>query len=167
VVCANTLTAALGGNASYQYTVRHKGDLNAQLVEARQALGVADRYFSIAGQAYKALALKTINSMQLDSYLVKFLPIGELSQLDTASDERERIMKSRDAIRQLFEGGRGSEIPGVRGTAWGAYNATTEWIDRVRSTKKDGTPRVGSAEANVLGVGQDLRNRAMAALQAV
>ena len=167
VVCNNTLTAALAGRASYQYSVRHAGDLGAQLTEARKALGMAARYFDVAGDTYRALAAKDLSAMEMDRFLVKFLPVVEPA--DTASRpegeaERGRILASRDRIRVLFEQGQGTEIPGVRGTAWGLYNAATEWIDRVRTAKKDGTLRAGAAEAVVLGVGQELRDRAMGAV---
>lgn len=172
VVCHNTLTAALGRHAAYQYTVRHAGDLAAQLAEARQALGMARRYFDVAGERYRALAAKDLSAMELDRFLVTFLPAPELAVADTATRpaaeaQRERTLGARERIRALFETGAGTEIPGVRGTAWGAYNAATEWIDRVRTAKKDGTLRAGAAEAAVLGVGQELRDRAVSAALAL
>lgn len=36
-------------------------------------------------------------------------------------------LRSYDALTSLFETGKGTDIPGVRGTAWGAYNAITEY----------------------------------------
>ena len=32
-------------------------------------------------------------------------------------------------VTQLFETGKGSDIAGVRGTYWGAYNALTEYLN--------------------------------------
>ena len=167
VVCNNTLTAALGGRATYQYTVRHVGDLDAQLSEARRALGMAERYFDAAGSTYRALAAVDLTAERFDAFLDGFLPVPQPSvdapSSETAIAERDRIILARDRVRALFETGAGTEIACVRGTAWGALNAATEWIDRVRTARKDGELRVGAAEAAVLGVGQELRDRAMAA----
>jgi phage/plasmid-like protein (TIGR03299 family) len=169
VVCNNTLTAALRGSASYQYTVRHAGDLDSQLKEARKALGVADRYFEAAGQAYRALAAKDLSEMAVEQYLAKFLPLADvtLTESDDVQRERARVVEARNRIRAMFEDGMGTEIAGVKGTAWGLYNASTEWIDHVRTAKQDGEMRKGAAEAAVLGVGQDLRDRAMSAALAL
>jgi len=170
VVCNNTLTAALAGGASYQYTVRHVGDLDAQLREAAKALGVANRYFEVAGEAYRALAAKDLTSTEFMHFLTEFLPVSipasaEFSQAQ--AEDRDRVVLARSRISELYEGGLGTDLPGVRGTAWGAYNAATEWIDRVRTARQDGTLRSNAAEAAVLGVGQDLRNRAMASALAL
>lgn len=169
VVCNNTLTAALHGHAGYQYTVRHIGDLDARLEEARSALGVAAQYFDAAGQAYRALAAKDLTAGRFEAFLDGFLPLPPVDapSSEAAVAERDRLILARDRVRVLFEQGAGTEIPGVRGTAWAAYNAATEWIDHVRTARKNGELRKNAAEAAVLGVGQELRDRAMAAALAI
>lgn len=172
VVCNNTLTAALAGRASYQYTVRHVGNLASQLDQARSALGMAQRYFTVAGEAFKALAARDLTVENVQSFMGTFLPLplqgGDRTQVGQTSNtghaERARAIAAREAVATLFESGTGTEIPRVRGTAWGMYNAATEYIDRVRTAKQDGTLRLGAASAAVLGVGQELRDRAMSSL---
>jgi phage/plasmid-like protein (TIGR03299 family) len=164
VVCANTETAALGQNANYQYTVHHVGDINAQLQQARQALGMATKYFEVANQTYKAMAAVDINQLSIEKFLNGFLPftaVGDKATSKSAQVEDQGILKARSRIQQLVEIGVGTEIPGVKGSVWGLYNAATEWIDHVRTAKKDGEMRLGAAEAAVIGVGQGLRNLAM------
>ena len=134
--------------------------------EARKALGFAERYFEVAGSTFKALSAKSLSTAEMMGFVSSFLPMPMLGMADQASregveQERERITNARTAIFRLYEEGRGTDIPGVRGTAWGAYNAATEWIDRVRTSKKDGEMRANGAEAAVLGIGQDFRNLAM------
>jgi phage/plasmid-like protein (TIGR03299 family) len=176
VVCNNTLTAALRGNSNYQYTVNHRGNLASQLTEARRALGVAERFFAVAGHTYRALAAKYISVMELDSFVSDFLPLPKVTisditnpnpDVDADDTSKERTLKARDAVRTLFDHGTGQNIPGVAGTAWAAYNAATEYIDRVRTARKDGTMRRGAEDAAVLGIGQDLRNRAMKSAMAL
>ena len=42
------------------------------------------------------------------------------------------VSRVEDRIVELFESGAGTEIPGVRGSAWGAYNAMTEYLTHER-----------------------------------
>jgi hypothetical protein len=42
-----------------------------------------------------------------------------------------------DEIATLFEQGRGNDLPGVRGTAWAAYNAVTEQLTWNRGNSQD------------------------------
>lgn len=39
-------------------------------------------------------------------------------------------------VERMHDTGIGHDIPGVRGTLWGAYNAVTEFVDHAR-TKQD------------------------------
>lgn len=94
---------------------------------------IATRYFGEAEMTYRALSAKMIGDMELNRFLTDFLPltaVGDKSTSEAARAEDESALKSRDKIRHLVETGLGTDIPGVRGTAWGLYNAATEWIDR-------------------------------------
>ena len=47
---------------------------------------------------------------------------------------------------QLYQGGKGTEIPGVRGSAWGAVNAVTEFTSHSkRAGRSLGADRLMSA----------------------
>lgn len=54
----------------------------------------------------------------------------------------EETQEARDprawkVLEELFEGGMGSSIPGVRGTAWGAYNAVTEMVSHYQGRTEE------------------------------
>lgn len=51
-------------------------------------------------------------------------------------EDQEEGRRIFDRILHLYENGRGNDLPGVRGTAWAAYNAVTEYNtwERGRST---------------------------------
>lgn len=165
VVCANTLGAAIAGAGTYQYSIRHMGDLDANVKAARAALGVGARYFEAAGRVYKALSAKEITATMLQGFVEGFLPLptSDVDSGEAAQRERERILIARTQVGQLFETGLGTDLPGVHGTAWAAVNAGVEWIERVRTAKQDGAFRSGAAEAAIFGVGQELRDRAFRA----
>jgi len=40
-------------------------------------------------------------------------------------------------LQELFEDGRGANLPKVRGTLWGAYNAITEFVDHTRGRTEE------------------------------
>jgi hypothetical protein len=42
-----------------------------------------------------------------------------------------------DAILPLFESGKGNDMAGVKGTAWAAYNAVTEYLTHTRGRSID------------------------------
>ena len=63
-----------------------------------------------------------------------------------ASFEHRYTLEALDKLEELFVTGRGQSNPHVRGTAWAAYNAATEFIDYYQ--------RVGHGE---LGEHSDLR----------
>jgi hypothetical protein len=54
---------------------------------------------------------------------------GELTK-----ESRQRIYGEIDV---LFERGRGNDMAGVKGTAWAAYNAVTEYITHERGRSDD------------------------------
>ena len=75
-----------------------------------------------------------------------------LADLIPDNEEAKRTTRTeniRAEILALTETGIGTAIPGVRGTAWGLYNAVTEYVDHERSTERD------NAGARFLGSGTE------------
>ena len=93
-----------------------------------------------------------MNSAEMESYAVAFL------NLDPKVVNSDRHAYSRDAVErlcELFEIGRGQDIPGVRGTAYAALNATTEYLDY---HKRVSVPNLGSdADVQYTLAAQDSR----------
>jgi hypothetical protein len=48
-----------------------------------------------------------------------------------------RIQKHIDKVIELVETGKGTDIPGVKGTAYGAFNAATEWADHYKPLRAE------------------------------
>lgn len=70
----------------------------------------------------------------LESILAGYQGVGVTTPLADIADETVAQKESRsvEIIRELFEGGQGSQLPGVRGTYWAAYNAVTEYTTHHR-----------------------------------
>ena len=75
-------------------------------------------------------------------------------------------------INELFITGRGQDLAEVRGTAWAAYNAVTEYVDYRSRVLKVGGATQGSLIAqdrrlhrSWFGKGQSIRNHAWSLLR--
>ena len=125
VVCANTEALARGSKASKLVRVRHSRFVKQNVQDLRNVMNFANQEFEATAEQYRYLASKGINSEDLDKYIKIVLGIGEKSA-DEMTTRSKNIVSS---IEDLFESGRGSDIVGVRGTYWGAYNAVTEYLN--------------------------------------
>lgn len=130
VVCMNTLRAALG--AGFQYRLRHTTNVEARLQEASRVMGVTNAYYAELQEAFEAMAAKPISVKESVDYLERCL---QIDGSDPELSSRSRNM--RDEALVLLDRGRGADLPGVRGTVWGAYNAVTEWVDHRKYRNDD------------------------------
>src|SRR5262249_57231470 len=82
----------------------------------REVRDRADRESTATAEQYRRLRDKGINQNDLARYVRQVFQIKS-RQLN---GQQRRIIES---CFRLFEEGGGAELPGVRGTLWGAYNA--------------------------------------------
>ena len=176
VVCDNTLTAALAEffeerradrsltNSDKVY-IRHTPNAKIDLDEIRRTLKISQRYFEVAGEAYRAMSARQLTDMTLKGYFEAVVPVTEPTPEKPEAGARARQI--HEALAVLFQQGRGNQLPGVAGTLWAAYNAVTEWVDHSRGITKQGAPRKGWAEAALFGEGSEIKQRAFDAAVAV
>lgn len=131
VVCENTLTAAIRG-AERCYKIRHTTNWQAKVEQAREVLGFAIRYQELFAEEMKTLAERAVNFDITKVFVEKLLPISDSIK---QKGSIERIKEQRNELFRLIEEGRGTEIAGVRGTAYGLYNAAAEYADYRMKTK--------------------------------
>ena len=125
VVCANTEALARGSKASKLVRVRHSRFVKQNVQELRDVMNFANQEFEATAQQYRYLASKSINSDDLDKYIKIVLGVDNKSDDEMTTRSKNIILQ----VKGLFEGGKGSDIVGVRGTYWGAYNAVTEYLN--------------------------------------
>lgn len=141
VVCNNTLSAALRGSKNI-FNVRHTKSAGDQLAQVQQALGIRSKYQTKLSEALDTLAKKDMSATDTERFLENVifpLPtknVQIVGEDDTVAPEATVSKNARtqrankiEAVTNLIETGAGADIAGVRGTAYGLYNALTEWAD--------------------------------------
>lgn len=125
VVCANTLAMAHSDSASKLIRVRHTRKMHTSLNDIRETMNLINQEFEASVEQYRRMAHKTINGDDLERYVKKVFKMDEDSEGDELPKKTRNII---DAVRFKYYTGKGTNIPGVAGTVWGAYNALTEYL---------------------------------------
>jgi len=149
VVCANTARAALIQGKGEGVSLRHTSNIMARLDEARNILGLAKYKHEEFEDFSKALTRVQIGTAGWEAFTLALVPDNEEAKFNTRSEN------TRKKLTELFELGRGTEISGVRGTGWGAYNAVTEFCNYHKSTRGD-----QRFESTLFGSGASFINKA-------
>ena len=120
VVCSNTLNLALD-TAKRAWSVRHTGDLQSKMHEARVCLQMANAYMGELAKEADRLTNTTVTRAQLDQILEELFPVDESS----SQREKENVKKLKDEFMICYFA---PDILKFRGTAWGAVNAMSDMI---------------------------------------
>lgn len=140
VVCQNTLNLALSHARGEGVTIRHRGDLQGRVDEARETLGLVHRRLKTFGHEVEVLRQIPMTNGRLSRYFDGLLP----PLAKTATDrERTNRLAAMDKLNANFVNDLNT-LPGMRGTLWAALNAATEFADHQRRFR--GTTSAAKAE---------------------
>lgn len=121
VVCNNTLQVALSDDGAKMYSRKHTKNAIVDLDKVVANIDFARADLQADIEKFKFLARKKCDDKNMKRFARALL--GGESKTDT--DEPVRYI---DEVATKFETGIGTDIPGVRGTMWGAFNAATEFL---------------------------------------
>lgn len=170
VVCQNTVNVVLkdvkaadrGGIQNF-VRVKHTGDCAARLKDAGQILKNTGIWYDEAKMHFQKFAKTDLTVKQTRDYVATVL-YNEDTANENVDEWKARTRNTVNSVMDLVDGGRGSDIKGVRGTLWGAYNALTEYADHTkvyRGTKtKTGIDSRKSFEQSQFGSGRYMKERA-------
>lgn len=173
VVCANTLTAAMGGKMKEEVRIVHRGsnqqDVADRLEYAGELLNKVGAYYDELSDVYRKFAKFNLRDIQMRSYIAESLrPYGGIktksdievtAQLKESQDMHStRLVTEVNSVMALVENGRGTDIKGVRGTLWGTYNAITEYVDH---HKKNRSGDAGRVQYMGFGTGKMVKDAAL------
>lgn len=128
IVCNNTLNLALG-TAKRTWSVRHTGDMQSKMHEARICLEMANAYMDELSQTADHLANTTVPRDKLGEILDEMFPITE----DSTDREKRNLQKLKDEYMVCYYA---PDILKFRGTAWGAVNAMSDMISHNAPRRK-------------------------------
>lgn len=124
VVCQNTLTMAL--NRGRTLRVPHVTSLRERMRQAGDMLGLINHQFDSIGETFKSMTEHQIDAQHLDRYLHLVFPDPHDKE---NRDAMARARTNRLWSTYFFEQGKGTDLRGVKGTLWAAYNGVAELTD--------------------------------------
>jgi len=128
VVCQNTLNLALAAGPGEGITIRHRGDLQGRVADARHTLGLVHQRLETFTQEVEVMRSVQIRSKTVLRYFEDLVPA-------VAADATERERNNRTRALERLQANLTSDLntlSGMRGSVWAALNAATEFADHQR-----------------------------------
>lgn len=136
VVCSNTLQAALGTGAADGFRIKHTRSWKERLEAAREGFLVAQAQSVSFQETMRVLAAKQLTNDQATEILGQLIPAPEGKRV-------KRAELAQGEVLRLMEEGMGTQLNGIRGTAYGFLNAITEYTHHQRTYKDTSKNRAG------------------------
>lgn len=154
-VCMNTFEMAVSTVTKHRFAIRHTGAIEGKVLMAREALGIAFKHAAEVKPLVDKLAMAKIVDKQVKSIFDKVWP----SPKDTPAEKRDELASSLAFANYLTS----PTIDGIRGTAWGALNAVTEFLDHETVYKSLGVNTPADVRFNSLiwGVSEQRKETAL------
>lgn len=139
VVCNNTLTAALKGSSNL-WRIRHTGSMHEQLTAVQDAIAHQQSHAEAMREAMQKLTSVSMTGQQIQSAFTDMVLRSDRDLVELAEEEGKGLLELAtnhqrrvvNCLLELHESGAGSDIPGVRGSAYGVLQAATEYADHYR-----------------------------------
>jgi phage/plasmid-like protein (TIGR03299 family) len=161
VVCKNTLSRSIAG-ALGEVKIRHTISLPARMAQAQKVLGLAQG----ATDRAEEIATKLIRAKLTDDKFHIFTKLLLADELPAEPSARQlaSVERTRERIADVYFNNETED--GIRGTAWGAYNAVTFYNDHL-TPRREMTEGDGSkADSRMLAIvsGNNIGDKALALL---
>lgn len=118
IVCANTMSIALS-TAKRSWSMRHRGDIQGKLEEARDTLELTEMYMHELDKQAERWANVTVNEDQLQQLLNKLFP----EKAEATERQKRLIQQDKDNFMVCYFA---PDIVKFQNTAWGVINAASD-----------------------------------------
>lgn len=143
VVCQNTLNLALRSASNAEgLTIVHTASLEARVADARRKLGIISQRFDRFDGEVQQLVRRRMTTAELGDFFAKLVA--------DRSEKQQRKLIERFSINLHNER---NELPGIKGTAWAAYNAVSEWADHEIVVRGESDREQADARCNSIWFG--------------
>lgn len=146
VVCQNTLNVAMG-NIRQNGKIRHTASAEDRMGQAAEMFRHANAYFDAFDEEAKALFAKPVTDKQYSNLVTKV--IGKAPEANV----KGALTKYENKMGLFMQAWNGAPNEGIKGTAWGAFNALTEANQWGRKTQNTA---VGAENFASAGAGFDI-----------
>ena len=153
-VCANTLRASLQDPNSRFVRIKHNRLVVDNVKELIASIDWESQELVQTIEQYKYLTTRGVSRKDLRQYVRIVLDIHPEKEFDELPSRSQNIIRT---VENLYETGKGNDLPGARGTWWAAYNGVTEYLSHVRGRSED-----NRLDYAVFGPGRGVLNRALA-----
>jgi phage/plasmid-like protein (TIGR03299 family) len=130
VVCANTQRAAFA-HAVGHYTFRHTSQVNSQISQAREALGLMWKYMGAFEKAAERMLNEPLTTRTFENVVGQLWPVKDNASDVTKNNAKQRLGTLKYLIREA------DTQKAIRGTRWAGYQAITEYLDHYQPAKDD------------------------------
>jgi len=150
VVCQNTLSAAMGLARNQRYRdhsirIRHTKNADSLIKRLPELIDMRKRTFIGGLDELRQMATTPCTTSQFEKYISSVFADqlqGSVNDLrgikTTARPKHVKDLSAWPSLLRKFEGDAiGSDLPASQGTAWGAYQAVTEFITHESGRAKD------------------------------
>lgn len=158
VVCANTYRMAMGQSA---FDVRWSHRVKFDIERAKKMLAECNARFAAFYETAVRLTRIQLDAAQATSALTRIISGNDALTLE----ERKAITEGSGfkSIMALFDGaGKGANLESAHGTAWGLFNAVTDFADHEKRARSEDNRMVSAW----FGAGAKLKDRALEVLTA-
>ncbi len=140
VVCANTLSMALRGVRSDVLTLRHTAGIHDAIEDAKRTLGLAEAMGEEFADVAQQLGREQWSARQTEQFFAQAYEKANGVLIPTNPQNAQEERQQRRAVATVGEWiallhGEKNQLPAMRGTAWAALNAVTEWSDHKRTVR--------------------------------
>lgn len=123
VVCNNTLNCAIS-TAQRMWSMKHMGDMESKLQEARVALGLADKYMKNLDIVANELAVKKMSDSEIETAILTLFPMKD----GMTDRQKNTIDLSRASFKTCLNM---DDLANFKNTAWGFVNAASDFVSHV------------------------------------
>ncbi len=150
-------------------TIRHSSIMNERVDDLLEKLNIINNL--VENFTVEAAQLITVEMEQHDriSYYIDVLGLNQNEDVMNKKHKEydatnpyglgTRGNNTLDALLEL-EGSESNTVGEMAGTAWGAFNTVTEFIDYGWTYNKDGTPNEKRMESAIMGPAANMKNKA-------
>jgi len=157
IVCQNTLMMALQ-RGEYLIRAKHTQTAKLKFKNAKELFEVVNLQVEGVTKVYDTLIKTPMKLATVDEFL-KELFIGEKV---VEANIPTKTLNKMDRIKFLFENGKGADMH--RGTAWGLYNAISEYTDHEANTRGSESKEESRLVSSMFGSGAKLKEESFSKL---